>query len=260
MTSKSFPMECALDAAYRPAVLIGCAGWSIPNAAREHFPPEGSHLQRYAATFPAVEINTSFYRPHRPDTYARWRDSVPDAFRFSVKVPKAITHELRLRHADDHLAQFLSEAGNLREKLGCLLVQLPPSLKYDPAVAAPFFNQLRSRIPVPVVCEPRHATWFTEDASRMLAQADIARVIADPQVVEEAAPAMLENVVYIRLHGSPVIYRSAYPDDALNRMAQEIERQAAAGRQVWCIFDNTADGAAIPNALSLLTRVRIRNR
>ena len=71
---------------------IGCAGWSIHKDAAAAFPVEGSHLERYARVFPAVEINSSFYRPHKPETYARWADSVPDGFRFAVKVPRAITH------------------------------------------------------------------------------------------------------------------------------------------------------------------------
>ena len=97
------------------AIHIGCAGWSLPRAAHAHFPPQGSHLERYAAVLSAVEINSSFYRPHRPETYARWRASVPPAFRFSVKEPRRITNELRLRDADEPLARLLGEAGRQQE-------------------------------------------------------------------------------------------------------------------------------------------------
>ena len=109
-------------------VRIGCAGWSIPKEHGDRFPEEGTHLARYAARFPAVEINSSFYKPHRPTTYARWAASVPADFRFSVKVPKVATHERRLVDADDVLDSFLAEATQLGDKLGPLLVQLPPSL------------------------------------------------------------------------------------------------------------------------------------
>src|SRR5256885_13730988 len=78
------------------SIHVGCAGWSVRADHASHFPAEGSHLQRYAGRFAAVEINTSFYRPHRPATYARWAASVPSDFRFSVKVPKEITHKRRL--------------------------------------------------------------------------------------------------------------------------------------------------------------------
>ncbi|MDB5796086.1 MAG: hypothetical protein JWR25_2465 [Noviherbaspirillum sp.] len=233
---------------------IGCAGWSLSAAVQKDFAIEGTHLERYAGVLPAVEINSSFYRPHRPDTYARWRDSVPDEFRFSVKVPKTITHELRLRNVDETLTRFLDEAGNLREKLGCLLVQLPPKLAFDRAAAQGFFGDLRMRTEVPVVCEPRHATWFSNEAAAVLAQAGVGFVRADPPAVRLPIPAVDAATVYIRLHGSPVIYRSVYSEEYLTRLHAEMTEMLGAGKHVWCIFDNTADGAAVPNALSLLRR------
>lgn len=235
-------------------VLIGCAGWGVPSAAQENFPSGGSHLQRYAAVLPAVEINSSFYRPHRPATYARWRDSVPESFRFSVKMPKAITHELRLQNIDEPLARFVDEASNLKEKLGCLLVQLPPSLRYDARVAGRFFDKLRSSVHIDVVCEPRHATWFVPAAADMLANLKIAYVIADPAPVEQPVPERHLQTVYIRLHGSPVMYHSSYSQDYLERLSMDIREKVRSGKRVWCIFDNTASGFAVPNALSLWAR------
>jgi uncharacterized protein YecE (DUF72 family) len=238
------------------AVLVGCAGWSLPREHQAGFPAEGTHLERYAARLPAAEINTSFYRPHRPSTYARWGAAVPGAFRFSVKVPKAITHGLRLRGAGDALDAFLAEAGGLGDRLGCLLVQLPPSLDFDAAVAGGFFAALRDRTAVPAACEPRHASWFTAEAGECLAGAGIARVAADPARVPEAAePGGAPDPVYYRLHGSPRIYYSAYDDAYLHALAARLREHAAAGRRAWCIFDNTAAGAATANALDLLARL-----
>jgi uncharacterized protein YecE (DUF72 family) len=234
---------------------VGCAGWSLPRSVQKHFPAEGSHLQRYASVFPAVEINSSFYRPHRPDTYARWRDSVPPSFRFSAKVPKAITHELRLQNSDALLQRFLGEAGNLEEKLGCLLVQLPPGLQFNAAHAGRFFNGLRNQTSVDVVCEPRHPSWFAAAASELLAQWRIPYVIADPPVA--ALPPVHDGqpgITYIRLLGSPVMYYSGYSESCLDRLAADIRARMARGQCVWCIFDNTAAGAAVPDALSLLGR------
>src|SRR5690349_23923685 len=116
-------------------VRVGTAGWSIPARFADAFPGTGSHLERYARRFDAAEINSSFYRPHRPETYARWAASVPDGFRFAVKVPREVTHRRRLAGAADVLDRFLGEAGALGEKLGPLLVQLPPSLAFDAATA-----------------------------------------------------------------------------------------------------------------------------
>lgn len=237
------------------AVYIGCAGWSLPTAVHARFPGEGTHLQRYARVFPAVEINSSFYRPHRVSTYARWRDSVPDGFRFAAKIPKAITHEMRLRDAGMALEKFIGEVSGLEQKLGCLLVQLPPRLRYEDTVAEEFFTTLNGLTDASIVCEPRHPSWFNPDAAAMLARMRVSYVDADPSVapVPEASDA---RIVYIRLHGSPEIYHSPYDETYLDCVAAEIAYKANAGRQVWCIFDNTASGHAVPNALSLLARLQ----
>jgi uncharacterized protein YecE (DUF72 family) len=235
---------------------IGCAGWSLPRAEHEHFPAAGSHLERYASRFDAVEINSSFHRPHRPATYARWSASVPPSFRFAVKVPRTITHGLRLQATGDLLESFLKEVGGLGDKLGCLLVQLPPSLDCEPAVVDGFFAGLRSRSPVPLACEPRHPSWFTPGADDLLRELGVARVAADPARVPEAAePGGWRGLSYHRLHGSPRIYSSSYPEEYLDALAARLRADAAAGRSVWCIFDNTTLGAATRNALDLRHRL-----
>ena len=237
-------------------VLVGCAGWTLPPGVHAAFPPEGTHLQRYATRFPAVEINSSFHRPHRPSTYARWAESVPPGFRFCAKLPKTITHTARLAGAEEALAAFLAEAGALGDGLRCLLVQLPPSLAFDAGVADAFFAHLQSATPVPAVCEPRHATWFTAEADALLERWRVARVAADPARVTEAAePGGWRGTAYYRLHGSPRTYYSAYTDAYLDTLADRIRGDALAGREVWCIFDNTAAGAAAQNALDLLARL-----
>jgi uncharacterized protein YecE (DUF72 family) len=233
---------------------IGCAGWSISSVVQDTFPHTGSHLERYAAVLPAVEINTSFYRPHKPETYARWRDSVPDDFRFSVKMPRAITHHARLREVDALLARFIEEAGHLGGKLGCILVQLSPSLTFDAVHASAFFALLRRASNTAIVCEPRHSSWFDEEAVALLGEFGIARVVADPLPVPQASPAIMLDIVYVRLHGSPRIYHSRYEQTYLDHLALECAQHLQAGRTVWCVFDNTASGAALPNALSLLNR------
>ncbi|WP_243434384.1 DUF72 domain-containing protein, partial [Pseudomonas sp. 43(2021)] len=145
-------------------IYIGCAGWSL---GREHwpaFPAEGTHLQRYAARFNCVEINSSFYRPHRRQTYERWADSVAPHFRFAVKVPKLISHEQRLADSAAALDEFLGQCQGLGDRLGCLLVQLPPKLAFDAPVAEAFFHALRERFTGSVVLEPRHESWIEAEA------------------------------------------------------------------------------------------------
>jgi len=238
-----------------PGILVGCAGWSLATPVQPHFPGEGSHLERYAGVLPAVEINSSFYRPHRPATYARWRDSVPPQFRFSLKLPREITHQQRLRDTGDLVDTFLDAAGNLGDRFGCLLVQMPPSLPFDAATAHGLFSHLRSRLRAGIACEPRHQSWFGPEAAALLERFQVARVIADPEVALDPAPVQYQDIVYVRLHGSPVIYHSVYPDAFLRRNAAWLLEQHRLGRQVWCIFDNTASGAAVPNALATLAYV-----
>jgi len=245
---------------YGPAmpsdVRVGTAGWSIPAQHAGEFPGAGSHLERYAQRLPAVEINSSFYRPHRPKTYERWARSVPEGFRFAVKLPREVTHARRLVGTAELLAQFLSDVAALGGKLGPLLVQLPPSLSFEESVAATFFGALRAQFEGQVVCEPRHPTWFTDGADALLASFEVARVAADPACVPRAAdPGGWPGLAYYRLHGSPEMYYSAYGAGYLDALAEAIAAAVSRAGAVWCIFDNTARGEATRNALDLLRRV-----
>lgn len=233
------------------AIVIGTAGWSIPAPHQHAFAPDGSHLQRYAEVFPGVEVNSSFHRPHRLSTYQRWAAAVPEGFRFSVKLPKAITHVRKLVDAQALLAGFLAQVAGLGGKLGPLLVQLPPSLAFDVGVAERFLIHLRDRVSGPVVLEPRHATWFQPEADALLALFRIGRVGADPAPVPQASrPGGWAGLRYLRLHGSPRIYHSPYPDDAIRAALNSLSAERTAGDAAWCIFDNTASGAATLNALT----------
>ena len=232
------------------AVRVGTAGWSIPGTAAAAFPGEGTHLERYARVLDAVEINSSFHRPHRASTYERWAAAVPETFRFAVKVPKAITHLGRLRDAGPHLDRFLGEVSGLGGKLGPLLVQLPPSLAFEAETAEGFLRDLRARLDGPVACEPRHASWFAPEVEALLAELCIARVAADPAPVPAAGrPGGWEGLTYLRLHGSPRVYRSAYGEEAIQAAVAVLTARARSGSEAWCIFDNTASGAATTDAL-----------
>jgi uncharacterized protein YecE (DUF72 family) len=233
-------------------IRIGTAGWSIPRQVAPSFPAVGSALQRYASRFTVAEINSSFHRPHRPSTWERWRDSVPPDFRFSVKLPKQITHKLKLVDCGEELNLFLSQAEVLGDKLAVLLVQLPPKLEFAASVADDFFARLADRSAARIACEPRHPSWFTKGADELLRRHCAARVAADPAIVPAAAiPCGSAELAYWRLHGSPIKYRSSY-EDRLASHADHLKRAAAAGAEVWCIFDNTASSAALGDALSLV--------
>jgi len=232
---------------------VGSAGWNIPRLHRERFGADGSQLRRYASRLNGAEINSSFYRPHAASTYERWAASVPADFRFSVKVPKLITHDRALLRAREPLERFLDEVAGLGSRLGPLLVQLPPSFAFEPRRVGRFFELLRSRHAGPVVCEPRHLSWTSPVATRALEASRIVRVAADPpRAAGLEAPAGWREIVYYRWHGSPRPYFSPYSGADLDRLAQAIQSRPV---ETWCIFDNTGSGSAAGNALDLAARL-----
>ena len=233
-------------------ILVGCAGWSLPRAVQEAFGPGDSHLARYATRFPVTEINSSFHRPHNRSLYEKWARSVPEGFRFCAKLPRTITHERRLAGCEDLLDTFLDEAGGLGDRLACLLVQLPPSFAFDARVAGDFLQSLQARFRGALALEPRHASWFTPEGDALLREHEVARVLADPvRHPPGAQPGGWPGRIYLRLHGAPRMYYSAYEPALLQALAARIGQAAADGAEVWCIFDNTASGAAAGDALQL---------
>lgn len=235
-----------------PPLRIGTAGWSVASRYAAQIPPGGSHLARYARRLNAVEINSSFYRPHQRKTYERWAQSVPSGFRFSVKIPKTISHERRLVDCGALLERFIAEVTGLGDTLGVLLLQMPPKSAFEQTAADAFFCDLKRRIDTPVACEPRHPSWFTADVDDFLAERQIARVAADPALVPGAGePGGWTGLSYYRWHGSPKTYHSNYDDAALAALCGRLGAHAR-GIPSWCIFDNTASGAALGNALALM--------
>jgi uncharacterized protein YecE (DUF72 family) len=233
---------------------IGTAGWSIASQYADRFPRQGFALERYARRFSCVEINSSFYRPHRPTTWTRWGALVPPGFRFAVKVPRTITHERKLVDCSDLITRLLDEASGLGEKLAVLLVQLPPKLDFHASVAEDFFRELTAATAARVVCEPRHASWFEAEPEQLFVRLGIARVAADPARIPQAGvPGGWRGLSYWRLHGSPVIYRSPYSAERLDDYAAQLARSAI--EPPWCIFDNTASFAAVGDAFALCERL-----
>ncbi len=251
---------------------IGTAGWTLPRAHAHHFPEAGTHLERCSHIFNCVEINSSFHRAHQQKTWARWAACTPPDFRFSVKIPKAITHTAQLANCGELLHDFFQQISALGDKLGPLLVQLPPKLAYDEGLAHEFFTTIRELHPhnphnphgglttlaielAPdpgfIALEPRNATWFTTPANRLLRSFHIARVAADPPKASPlaATPGGWPGLCYWRLHGAPRTYYSAYDSAFLRCLADQIRATTCA--ETWVIFDNTALGHATANALAL---------
>lgn len=233
-------------------VRIGCAGWSIAAQHLHLFGQGASALERYATRFNATEINSSFYRPHQNKTYARWAQSVPSDFRFSVKLPRTISHELRLQQCAGLLDKFIGEIDGLGSKLAGILVQLPPSMGFDARIVSAFFAMLRRRTQSAIACEPRHASWFGTNPDPIFERHAVNRVAADPALCAEAAsPGAYGRWRYWRWHGSPRIYYSDYSETALQELALQARRHARPRAKPWIIFDNTAHGHAAANAARL---------
>jgi uncharacterized protein YecE (DUF72 family) len=224
---------------------VGTAGWSLPTKPKQ----EGTHLYHYSRRLPCTEVNSSFYRPHRATTWAKWAAETPVDFRFSIKAPKSITHEAKLRDTQPLLKAFLEQIEPIGTKVGPILFQLPPSLAFDPVLAKDFLATLRTLYRGEAVLEPRHATWFTLSVDALLNSYSIARAAADPPkgATEAAGPGGDLSLVYYRLHGSPRIYYSNYEDHFLAQFVSVIK----AHKNAWVIFDNTALSHAYSNALHL---------
>ena len=242
-----------------PTVRIGCAGWSLPRASSAAFPASGTHLERYAGIFNAVEINSSFNRAHRQETYAKWAASVPADFKFSVKLPREISHTLRLSASAKPLKKFLGEIGGLGSRLGCVLIQLPPSFAFDRRRIRYFLALFRRHFGGNAVLEPRHLSWLDTAAEEVLREFDIGRVGSDPAMCAAAAiPTINGRIAYRRLHGSPRMYYSSYDESYLERVAIDLAAPGVRKLERWCIFDNTAHSFATANALRLAELVRGR--
>ena len=209
--------------------------------------------------FGCAEINSSFYRSHRVEVYERWAATTPPDFRFAVKLPRSMSHDAGLRRTREPLRRFLAEVEGLGERLAVVLVQLPPSFAFEARPMRRFFGLLAGQFGGAIVCEPRHASWFTPAADRILASLRVSRAAADPARCPEAArPGGWLGpegdgrgaLLYHRWHGSPRMYWSRYEPQWLAERAQELAAWPASAER-WCIFDNTASGAALSNALQM---------
>ena len=212
-----------------------------------------SHLELYASELCCVEINSSFHRPHRRSTWERWAATTPADFRFAVKIPKAITHTAKLVNTGSALLEFVEAVHVLGNKLGPVLVQLPPKLAFDEGIAHEFFTTLRELHAGAVVLEPRHPSWFTLSVDRLLRSFEVARVAADPPKGSKLAarPGGWQAPIYWRLHGAPRTYYSNYEESWLQTFVEQLRllKKDPAPKESWVIFDNTALGHATANAV-----------
>ncbi len=234
---------------------VGTSGWSYPHWSGPFYPEDvkpARFLEYYTTQFDCVELNASFYRLPAPKTVEGWARRTPENFRFCAKVSRFITHRKRLVETAEPLERFLAVFEPLRGRLGPFLVQLPPSLRFDPSVATAFLEELdRYRDRYAFALEARHASWFTPEALGLLARHGVASVLADsggrfPEGADATGP-----LVYLRFHGPDGRYTRPYTREALAAHARRIRAWLSEGRQVWAFFNNDTDAHAVFNARDL---------
>jgi len=238
---------------------IGTSGWSYPHWSGLFY-PEGvkpaKYLEHYVTEFGCVELNASFYRVPSVKTVEGWARRTPASFQFCAKMNRFITHRKKLVEAAEPLERFLAVFDPLRGRLGPFLVQLPPSLRFDLAVAKAFLQRLASHGDTDeFALEARHESWFTSEVLSLVKEYGIANVIADSGGRFAQAGELTSPTVYLRFHGPGGLYSSPYSTDELTTHAHKITGWLGEGRQVWAFFNNDMHGHAVHNARELQTLV-----
>lgn len=228
---------------------VGTSGWNYWHWRGLFYPEELERRQWlafYMQQFPTLELNSSFYRHHTAATYRRWAEASPREFLWSVKAHREITHSKRLGDVREALARFFACVDALGDRLGVILFQLPPSLRFDPAVAGRFFAQLPAGYRYAL--EPRHASWLEPAPLELLRQHRVALCVADSGRRYPMGEAMTADFVYVRLHGPREMYASEYTPAELGAWAAKLRGWRRPG---FVYFDNDFHGYAIQNALAL---------
>lgn len=265
-------------------VRIGISGWRY-EPWRKVFYPAGlaqhRELEYASRQLSSIEINGTFYSLQRPESFAAWHAATPDGFVFSMKGPRFITHMKRLADAEKPLANFFSSGiFNLKEKLGPILWQLPPSFKFDPDRIRDFFELLphdtaaalalarrrearmsgRACLAIDVARPLRHAIEVRNDSFvdhlflELLQRYQVALVVADTAGKWPWFEERTTDFMYLRLHGEEALYASGYTDEALDSWARKIDAWREAG-DVHCYFDNDRKVHSPSDALKLRARV-----
>lgn len=237
-----------------PALSIGCSGFTYSHWRGNFYPdhlPQKQWFGHYCATFATVELNVTFYRLLKPETYARWQRESPPGFAFSVKGSRFITHVKRLKEPADPLERFFSGVMNLGEKLSAVLWQLPPGFCLDLGRLEHFLACLR-RYPARNTLEFRHDSWQTAEVEELCRRYNVALCMADWPPYIDTLP-LTADFVYLRRHGRGGRYDSCYNMNELASDAGRIRGYLAGGRDVYIYFNNDFNGYAPRNAQELAT-------
>ena len=232
-------------------VHVGCSGWVYRHWKGQFYPdglPQKRWFEHYSAEFDTVEINASFYRLPRPETFDGWREKAPPGFRYAVKVNRFITHMKKLLDCSEAVDEFIALARRLGPTLGPLLYQLPPSLKRNDERLDAFLARLPPDLEH--VVEFRSADWYTDDVLALLDRHGVGFVVHD--LIGLASPRWASGrTAYVRFHGTSGKYRGRYSREQISDWTGWLRDQRAAGRSAWAFFNNDIGGDAIEDARAL---------
>lgn len=236
-----------------PEIRIGTSGWHYDDWIGRFYPaktPQGALLDRYVEHFDSVEINNAFHRLPSVNTFANWRDHVPDGFVFACKASRYITHLKKLKDPAASVARFFDAADTLGPKLGPILFQLPPNWRPNLSRLETFLENLPPSHRY--AFEFRDTRWFDDAVLTTLERHGCAFCIYD-LAGTQAPPEVTADFAYVRLHGPVDSYRGSYDDAALSRWARQFTDWREGGRNVFCYFDNDENAFAAFNAERLRT-------
>ena len=239
---------------------VGCSGWVYEHWRGILYPegfPQRLWFQRYSEEFDTVEINASFYRVPKADTFDGWRGKAPEGFRYAVKVNRFITHLKKLVEVEEALDEFVALARKLGPTLGPLLYQLPPSLKLDLDRLEGFLKLIPKDMSN--VFEFRNNSWYVPQTYSLLDRYGASFCVHDMPGSKTDRVAVGPNA-YVRFHGGEGKYWGRYSDEGLLSWTDWILEQSRQGRAVWCYFNNDIHGHAIHDAQTLKSMVRQLNR
>jgi uncharacterized protein YecE (DUF72 family) len=238
-------------------IFTGASGLVLPVPNKQSYPPEfqdKSRLAYYSSLFNSLEVNSSFYKVPMAATVRKWTQSVPDDFRFTFKLWREITHNKELIFKADDVQRFLQVIANASEKMGCLLIQFPPStqikarLQLEKLLIA--IHDSPDQFQGKIALEFRHKSWYHEDIYELARSFKACIVIQD--LPASATPLIFDQPehVYLRFHGPNGAYRGSYTDDFLYEYAQYLNEWKAEAKDVYVYFNNTM-GNAVHNLISL---------
>lgn len=231
-------------------VFVGTSGWQY-HAWRGVLYPEGLPqrlwLEHYATAFPTVENNSSFYRLPSFETFQSWRSRTPDGFVMAVKASRYLTHIKRLREPAEPVRRFMESASGLGDRLGPVLVQLPPNLPVAVDRLAECLDQFPASVRVAV--EPRHDSWWIDEVRDVLAARDAALCWTDVLGRPRTRLWRTASWGYLRMHEGAASPWPRYGDQALHSWIRRIAESWPEGADVYVYFNNDPGGAAVRDAI-----------